>query len=188
MSEKLSNHTHESGPVHPEREANHSHERPAHEHEHSKKAPEKAPDLEQARAEVNEQAKTAQVVEMPEQSERSHAPTQGFINKELKEMAYVRSLNRVRKHLSPPARLLSRAIHQPIVNAASEVAGKTVGRPSGIFGGGLLACIGTLSYYFMTKHYGYTYNYSIFLLLMVGGFILGWLVEVTWHVARLGKR
>jgi uncharacterized membrane protein YraQ (UPF0718 family) len=56
---------------------------------------------------------------------------------------------------------------------------KSVGRPSGIIGGGLMALIGTSIYYYLSRHYGYSYNSFVFLLLMLVGFVLGWSIEVT---------
>jgi len=42
-----------------------------------------------------------------------------------------------------------------------------------LLGGGILALLGTSSYLYLAKHIGFTYNYSVFLILFFGGFILG---------------
>jgi hypothetical protein len=139
--------------------------------------------LEYIRKRIEKESKDSEQVEPREKPDKSHSPTnQPFVNKELKEMAYRRTLNRVRQQMSIPDRLVSRVIHNPAVNALSEATSKTVGRPSGLLGGGFLSLAGTLAYYYVTKHYGYNYNYLIFLLLMAGGFIIGWLIEALWYL------
>jgi hypothetical protein len=107
-----------------------------------------------------------------------------IINHELKEIAYQRVLKRARRHLSPYSRTMSKVIHQPIIDSASEVASKTIGRPSGLIGGGLLALLGTSTYYYISKHYGYNYNSFVFLALMAVGFIAGWTIEVVYKLVK----
>jgi hypothetical protein len=187
MSEKLPSMNHEHLPsMESSHEAHKEH--PAH-HEHHQHKVEKAPDLEQARHKVEQEVEKSHKAEAPEPADKLHEPRQDYpANRELKEMAYSRSLNRARKQLSPAGRTFSKFIHQPAVNAASEALGRTVGRPSGIFGGGLLALVGTSGYYYLTKHYGYTYNYFIFVLLLGFGFLLGWTLELAWKLGRTTKR
>jgi hypothetical protein len=79
---------------------------------------------------------------------------------------------------------LSKLIHQPAVRAVSEVGAKTVSRPSGLLGGGLLAFLGSSTYLFMTKYIGFRYNYLVFLLLFVGGFVLGLVLELLVRLVR----
>jgi hypothetical protein len=149
------------------------------EHKHLK-------NIEHIRRSAHEQALKSETVHVAG-DEKAHKPTEAYVNRELKELSYNRLLNRARKSLSPPARLASRVIHQPVINATSEVMAKTVARPSGIFGGGLLALTGTLLYYFITKHYGYSYNHFVFLLLLVAGFAVGWISEILWRLSRPSK-
>lgn len=145
--------------------------------------------LEAIREQIRENAQSSRELKVHEESDKSHiAANQPFANKELKEMAYKRTLNRVRQQMSAPDRLVSRIIHQPTVNAISEVASKTIGRPSGLLSGGFLSLVGTSTYYYMTKHYGYEYNYLVFLLLLAGGLIAGWLVEALWYLFKSRKK
>jgi hypothetical protein len=111
-----------------------------------------------------------------------------IINHELKEIAYQRVLKRARRHLSPYSRTVSKIIHQPIVDSVSEVASKTIGRPSGLIGGGLLALLGTSIYYYISRHYGYNYNSFVFLALMTTGFIAGWTTEVIYKLVKRRSR
>jgi hypothetical protein len=71
---------------------------------------------------------------------------------------------------------------------ASEAAGRTVSRPSGLLGGGLVAFLGTTGYLYLARHIGFTYNYLVFLLLLAGGFILGVSLELLVHLATGSRR
>src|SRR4051812_18230473 len=114
MSEKYPDshheHLHQPGSAH---EHHHQHEVKHHEHHKA----EKAPDVEQARLKVEQaelQAEKHHKVEIYESSDRLHEPRQHYVNRELKEMAYSRVLNRARKQLPAPARAFSKVVHQPI--------------------------------------------------------------------------
>jgi translation elongation factor EF-G len=186
MSEHLPHHG-ESGEKHEplsEHELHQSHERQRKIHEaaaEQAKQAEKSPEeLEQIRSYAEHEAKSAEEMLQEasrESQDQENEPT--FITHELKEIAYQRLLKRARRHLPTYSRAMSKVIHQPIVDTLSEATAKTVGRPSGIIGGGLLALVGTSIYYYLAKHFGYSYNSFVFLLLMVVGFVLGWSIEVT---------
>lgn len=131
------------------------------------------------------QNKATSARELPRKAEdKHHRPPLAFVNKELKEMAYQRNLIRARRHFSKTGRMFSRFIHQPVINSLSEAGAKTVGRPSGLLGAGIVALIGTSSYYFITKYYGFEYNYTVFLLLLLAGLILGWILETLYRLIR----
>jgi hypothetical protein len=85
-------------------------------------------------------------------------------------------------------RNLSRVIHQPVVRAVSEGAAKTVTRPSGMLGGGLVAFLGSGSYLILAKYLHFSYNYSISLALFVGGFGFGLLLELFVYMATASRR
>lgn len=115
------------------------------------------------------------------------APQQ-TINRELKSITLRRELNGLQRKESMPERTLSKVIHQPAVRKVSEVASGTVSRPSGILGGGILAFIGTSSYLYLAKHMGFEYNFGVFILLFVGGFVLGLVLEMLVHLATMSAR
>lgn len=108
-----------------------------------------------------------------------------LINKQLKDMAYSRTMVRVRKKLSVPSRALSKAVHSKVLDKPSEVIGKTVARPSSMLGGAIVAAFGTSLLLWITKKYGYEYNYLAILMLFIVGMIAGLAAEV---VARRFKR
>jgi len=111
-----------------------------------------------------------------EQEQPAAAP--GLVNKDLKEIKYKRTLQSVRKDLSKPERTLSKVIHNPLVDAVSSGAEKTVARPISLLTGAIFAFIGSSLYLFVVKHYGYEYNFLIFVLLFAAGFGLGLVVEL----------
>jgi hypothetical protein len=79
--------------------------------------------------------------------------------------------------------VLSKVIHQPVVRAVSEVAAKTISRPSGLLGGGIVAFLGSAGYLYFTKYIGLPYNYFIFTLLFLGGFVVGLSLElIVWSL------
>jgi hypothetical protein len=105
--------------------------------------------------------------------------TPNVVNTELKNITLNRELVHIRRQLPRPDRALSKVIHQPVIRAVSESASKTVTRPSGLLGGGIVAFIGTSSYVYFTKHIGVSYNYLLFVVFFVSGFALGLLLELA---------
>ena len=110
-----------------------------------------------------------------------------LVNTELKNMAFSRLLTRTQKHLSKPERLFSKAIHNPAVEKISEVSSKTIARPSGILGGSIIAFFGTTLFLYMAKHYGFEYNYLMFIMLFAGGFAIGMTLEFLMHFLKRSK-
>ncbi|HWB39231.1 MAG TPA: hypothetical protein VG604_03235 [Candidatus Saccharimonadales bacterium] len=110
------------------------------------------------------------------------------ISRDLKKRALNRELQAIRRKLPRGERALSRIVHQPAIRVVSEAAGKTVSRPSGMLGGGLLAFIGSLVYYYLTHYIGFAYNYTVFLVLFVGGFVIGVVLEMIIWLALKNRR
>lgn len=110
------------------------------------------------------------------------------VQKQLKNDAYKRTIRKVQSRLRLPEKVLSRVIHQPAVDAVSNVTAKTVARPSGFLGGGLVAFVGSAVFLYMARQYGFTYNYAVVFMLFVGGFFLGLILELLVRVLfRRGK-
>lgn len=144
--------------------------------------------LETARREAAHEAQPIHSIEESlVNAAKSQLPQKPIINRELQDMAFSRQLIRIQRHLLPYGRTISRIIHQPVIEAVSETAGKTIGRPSGILGGGTVAFFGTLAYYYVARHYGYNYNAFIFLILLFLGIVAGWTVEVLWNIVKIGR-
>lgn len=110
------------------------------------------------------------------------------VYKELPKITLRHELNKIRHKLPAADRALSKVIHQPVVRITSEYVGKTVSRPSGLLGGGLVALVGTSVYLYLANHIGFTYNYGVFLVLFFGGFALGLLIEFVVYLAFSSRR
>ena len=107
--------------------------------------------------------------------------------KDMKNLAYKRTLTRAQSQLSALERAFSKVVHHPVVEKVSNVGAQTVARPSGIMGGGLAAALGTGFVLFLGKTYGFTYNYLLFVLLFIAGFVLGLAVELILKISRRKK-
>lgn len=150
---------------------------------------ETAQKAEQARATIEQSASEKDPVKQLEKAEKVSEPaTSTHVNRELKDITLRRELQNIRRQESAPQRVLSRVIHQPAVRVVSEAAGRTVSRPSGLLGGGLVALTGTSIYLFTAKYMGFKYNYAVFTALFIGGFAFGLILELLVWAATAPKR
>jgi hypothetical protein len=139
---------------------------------------ESLPTIEDARQKALEQAKSSsETASLAEQAPDKAAPT--FVNHDLKVIARNRLLKQVRENLPKNQRVFSRIIHQPVVDNISEISGKTIGRPSGLLAGGICALLGSSIFLYIAKHYGYRYNFLLWVIFFVGGFVIGLLLEAV---------
>ncbi len=187
MSEKLHprHEQHESDAELHEHKQHTEHLHPKHEQNAKATKHEHAERLDDIRKEAEAAATKTSETLKKHTSHETAAKTENIqtINRELKDMAYRRTLTRTRRHLSAPSRAFSKVIHQPIVENVSEVASKTVARPSGILAGGIAAFLGSSLFLWIARHYGYEYNFLLFALLFVSGFFMGLLVELGLRAA-----
>jgi hypothetical protein len=109
---------------------------------------------------------------------------QHWWSSEFKVASYKQTMGRVRKHLSPTERMLSKAVHQPVVERVSEVGSKTIARPSGILIGAVLSFVGSSIAYILTKRYGYNLPNSIYSILFISGFAIGIIGELSYKTLR----
>lgn len=138
---------------------------------------------ETARAAIHEAAGNAPPLALPvDDNPQDNQPL--YIDKTIKKLRMKQSLSQVQRELTPLERGLSKLIHQPAVKAASEASAKTITRPSGLLGGGVLAFLGSSGYLYLAKHIGFQYNYLVFTLLFVGGFFVGLLLEMAVRLVR----
>ncbi|HEY1064213.1 MAG TPA: hypothetical protein VGE30_02850, partial [Candidatus Saccharimonadales bacterium] len=107
-----------------------------------------------------------------------------LIDNAVKMFRMRRNLSHVQSRLKPAEKSFSKVIHQPLVRRVSESAAKTVTRPSGMLGGGILAFFGSVLYLVLSHRIGFTYNYAMFLCFFVGGFLLGVTLEYVAHWLR----
>lgn len=155
-----------------------SHERAkAATHEHKQ-------NLESIKAKIEQEAVSGK--ERPQSEKEKPTPSQTHYvpDKHLQGLAFDRTIQHVRKRLSPNEKRLSKAIHQPVVERVSEITAKTVARPSGIMTGSACALIGSIILLWASRHYGFSYNYLIALLLLVSGYVLGCTLELIYLALR----
>lgn len=102
------------------------------------------------------------------------APPSSF----LRQQSAKQGLKSVQRKESASAQALSKVIHQPAVQATSEVAAKTITRPSGLLGGGIAAFVGGSVYLYLAYHIGFVYRPTVFLALTLAGFFVGLALEL----------
>jgi hypothetical protein len=188
MSEQFHGNNHEHKEVHHNSHEVHSEAiRQKHERElKSEKEHNSDEQLEAIRKQVEKQA--------PQAHETHHAKTEHpnnhhpvIVNRHLKDMAFSRTMVRTRKRLSAPSRTFSKIIHTPAIDKSSEFVGKTIARPSGMLTGAFLAFIGTSILLWVTRYYGYSYNYLLVILLFIGGMAIGLAGEGIFRLVRKNK-
>lgn len=127
-------------------------------------------------------AKSSETIESHHINQRTHTPHANIAqgphsgNRQIKE---------IQRHLRGSERQFSKFIHNPSVELVSDVAGATVARPSVLLVGGICSFVSSIIVIVICRYYGYEYNYSIGLMSLGGGFVLGAVFELT---ARLLRR
>ena len=104
-----------------------------------------------------------------------------------KRAEYKKTLKSIQKEMNPAERAFSKVLHNPVVEATSEVASKTVARPAALLAGSLAALILTTIVYIIAKYYGYVLSGFEW----IATFIIGWAIGliVDWiRVEILGKK
>lgn len=150
-------------------------------------------ELKAARKEIDNQADSVEKAKVIEKlkseetlsSEQDHSKLPA--SKELKKQTLNKEMKHIRRKLNPSDRLVSQIIHLPAIKNVLEGSSKTITRPSGLLGGGITAFIGTSIYLYFTKYVGLKYNYTMFLLLLIAGFILGLIIEAVIRLFRGSK-
>jgi hypothetical protein len=151
-------------------------------HEHAEK-------IDDIRENTQEAAKSsAEVMAQHLRQEREQEPeATGTVREDLRSLKYKRTLQSVQKRESIPERMLSRVMHNTAVDTLSTVAEKTVARPSGLLVGGVFAFLGSSTFLYIAKHYGYEYNFLLFALFFAGGFAVGLVLELVYRVIKRQK-
>lgn len=174
MAEQLQHHQEHEKQPEQERAAEQHEKRPEHHKEHQ--AEKKTESVEHIKSRVEREAISKENVSVESAGPKQDSPR---IDKELKQLTFQRTLTHVRKKLGGPSRVVSKVVHQPVIDKLSQLGEKTIARPVSLFSGSLCALVGTSLAFYMAKHYGFHYNFLLFILLFVGGFILGTLAELV---------
>ena len=134
--------------------------------------------IQEIRKNIQEQAKPKEVYKHPINPNEKSEPTHRYLTKKIKADQYKLTLKHVQKRLPKGQRMLSSFVHKPPVETISEVAGKTIARPSGILGGGIIALLGSLVILFISHKVGFAVPGSLFAALFLAGFALGCSIEI----------
>lgn len=107
------------------------------------------------------------------------------LNRGVKKQQYKATMRRVESKLPKYQRTFSKVIHNPTVDAVSNVAAKTVARPSGLAGGAIMAFAGLTLLYFNAINIGFEYNAgSAFLFFVSIGWLSGILIEYIFNALK----
>lgn len=98
-------------------------------------------------------------------------------HKTLKQVAFRQTLQSVQSRLSGAERLLSKLVHNQTADMVSNIAARSIARPAGILGSGVVGLLGSSVLLYLSKEFGYAYNYFSFLALMVVGYVFGVVFE-----------
>lgn len=184
MSEKLTNNSGDYEPVN-HQAAEHLRDKKAEQETKSAEAKHNtAKALETIRHNIEQQA----ISKEKSATEKESKPTTVHITNELKEIKFKETMHYVRRRLKPSERKLSTFIHIPSVEKLSEVGAKTVARPSGLMGGGIVALGGSLAVLYIARHIGFEVPNSLFMVLFVAGFLVGIIVELLYKTLTIRKR
>lgn len=108
---------------------------------------------------------------------------------EIKNTAYEQTLKDVQKKLSKPSESFSKIVHNKTIEKISDIGASTIARPSGMLGGSIVAFSGSLVLLYASRSYGFSYNYLLFAVLFVAGYLLGAFIElVLWSLRHKKNR
>jgi hypothetical protein len=98
-----------------------------------------------------------------------------------KKAVYKKEIKKVQAQLPKRSRTFSKFVHNPVVEKVSDVASKTVMRPSLLIGGSVVGLTLGLIVYIGARYYGYVIPNMTFILFLVVGAVVGMLVEFIYH-------
>lgn len=139
--------------------------------------------IEHIQQQVEEQAISGHEYTVGEREAAPASHTFGA-HKQLKADSYKRTLSHIQNKLSWPEKTFSKRIHGAQAEKLSSIGAQTIARPWGILIGGLAAFVGSLVVLVLASHYGFRYNFSLFIILFFGGYILGSCLELLGHLVH----
>ena len=144
------------------------------------------PDVEAISHRAEAEAKSRKEIKVEEKHEKPKS--QHLVSNELKSESLKRSLQKARRGLSLPNKMLSKAVHQPVIDVISKVGANTIARPNGILTGALAALGGSSYILYTAKRYGFEYNYSVVFVIFGVGYLFGLLVDSILFILKRQHR
>lgn len=140
--------------------------------------------LEKSRHETMEHALNAENLRSSQEKNSHSSAHKEYRDPRQTKLSFNTTMSHVRRHMKPAERSFSKVIHQPTVEKVSEVAGKTIARPSGVAGATIGAFIGLTLVYVVARRIGFELSGSEMPLLLVGGFVAGLFFEWVFKALR----
>lgn len=109
-------------------------------------------------------------------------------HQELKHDGYRKTMARIRSQLSRSEKTLSKYVHSKHAEKMDAMVGRTIARPWGLFGGGLVAFVGSLIVLIFANYIGFRYNFTVFVLLFVFGYAAASVLELVGKLIKLKQR
>lgn len=119
--------------------------------------------IDQIRKSIEEEEKKQPTTEISPGEQEKEASGGIIFNGQIKKTAYKKELRRVRSKLPSSERAFSAFIHSDTIENISEITARSVARPSALLSGGIFSLLGTLVVLWMSRHYGFTYNFFVFI-------------------------
>lgn len=126
-----------------------------------------------------EKRKQEALNDKPKKVDTEADKTQKTYTKAQQKAHYKSELKKVRAQLPRTTQVFSKFVHNPAVEKVSDVAGKTVLRPSILIGGAVTALILGIVVYVVAKQYSYMFPSDLLVLLLIVGAIIGLLIELV---------
>ena len=104
-----------------------------------------------------------------------------FVDNSSKNSVKSAYMANIRHRLTGSQKKFSKFVHSSVVENVSEVAGKTIVRPSGILSGAVVTLLGSIYYLYLTHNNNYEYNFYTAILLFLAGFALGLALEIIFN-------
>ncbi len=122
----------------------------------------------------------------PQKTERPAAnkPEKKLDSKHARDQAYAAIMQQAQAEMSAPARVFSKIIHAPVIDALSTATAKTIARPNAILAGSAFAFFLTLAIYVTAKINGYSLSGTE----TIAAFIIGWLLGNLFDFFRTALR
>ena len=106
------------------------------------------------------------------------------VHRSHKQMTYRATMRRVEGKLPGYQRRFSKVINNDTVDKVSNITSKTVARPSGLLGGGVVAFLALLIVTIYASRYGWEVSGSEFIIFVVVGWAIGLVAEAIYKLIR----
>lgn len=138
--------------------------------------------LQKAREKVEQLAKPQERLHTKTEKE-NHTFSPGSRSRQ-KKLAFKQTMQHTQAKMKPAAKTFSKIIHQPVIEKASDIAAKTVFRPSLTLGAALGAFLGGSMFYGFARYYGFNLSGTEFLFCGLVGAMVGVIWEFGGYLAK----